>query len=294
MTAVAVCLVLGGSVLHAAWNVVVKQAPSGGALFVWVYSTFSLVLLLPVVLLGVAHGDGIDRVVVGAGAVSALLHMAYAVSLQRAYARADMNVVYPVARGTGPVLVVLVAALALQQRLSLVQLVGVVVILAGTAVVCSRGADERAHVAPGPRRSRAGPAHGLLVGATIAGYTLWDDHAMKELGVEALPYYACTAVVQCAVLSVLCWRRRREAVAVARLGWRPALLVAVLVPASYVAVLFALTMAPVALVAPLRSTSIVFGSIAGWLLLGEPGGGRRLLGALVVVLGVGVLVAPAA
>ncbi|WP_143556726.1 EamA family transporter [Sanguibacter antarcticus] len=270
----------------------VKQAPSGGTLFVWVYSTFSVTLLLPVVLFGAARGSTIDAVVVKAGVVSALLHTAYAITLQRAYTRADMNVVYPVARGMGPVLVVVFAAVALRQHLTIVEMAGVAVILGGAIVVASRRSGDRDLVTVEARRSLAGPVRGLLVGATIAGYTLWDDHAMKDLGVDALPYYTCTAVVQCVVLTVLCWRRRREAVVVVRHSWRPALLVAVLVPASYVAVLFALTMAPVALVAPLRSTSIVFGSIAGWLLLGEPAGRRRLLGAVVVVLGVGLLVVP--
>lgn len=286
MSAVAVALVLIGSLAHAVWNVLVKRAPSGGPVFVWVYSVASLALLAPVGALAV-RGGGLDPGVLGASAVSAVLHLAYALTLQWAYARSDMNVTYPVARGVGPVLVVLFAVVLLHERVTWLAVAGIVTVLAGVVLATAGGSKD-----PGRRVPGSGALHGLLVGATIAGYTLWDDHAMNVLGADPVSYYLGATVLQCAFLTLVCWRRRAEAVAVVRLGWRTVLAVAVLVPTSYLLVLLAMRGSPIALVAPLRCTSIVFGSLAGWLLLGERAGARRLAAAAVVVVGVGALVAP--
>ena len=101
----AVVLTLAGSVAHAAWNLLASRAHAeDSGLFVWVYSVLSLVLLAPAALVAVLLGAELTWTLVGAGAVSALFHTAYAVSLQAAYARSDLNVTYPVARGLGPVL----------------------------------------------------------------------------------------------------------------------------------------------------------------------------------------------
>jgi drug/metabolite transporter (DMT)-like permease len=286
MSGAAVGLVLAGSLAHAAWNVLVKRAPSGGPVFVWVYSVISVVLLAPVALLA-ARGEGLAPTVLAASAVSAVLHMAYALTLQWAYSRSDMNVTYPVARGTGPLLVVLFAVVALHQRLTWVAAAGIAAVLVGVGLA-SVGGPSR----PGERGAGSGALHGVLVGATIAGYTLWDDHAINVLHADAVTYYVGTAVLQSLMLTVVCWRRRRDAVAVARAGWRTAVAVAVLVPTSYLLVLLAMHDSPIALVAVLRCTSIVFGSLAAWLVLGERSGARRLSAAVVVLVGVGALVAP--
>ncbi|QHT57281.1 EamA family transporter [Cellulomonas sp. H30R-01] len=288
MSAVAVVLVLTSSLAHAVWNLLVKRVPGGGPVFVWVYSVLSVVLLVPVAATVVVRGTGLTLAVAGASAVSAVLHMVYALALQWAYAHADMNVAYPVARGVGPLVVVAVAVVALHQRLTWLAVAGVVAILVGVAVVARGGAG------PAGATTGSGAPYGVLVGVTIAGYTLWDDHAINVVGADPLVYYVGTAVLQCLVLTALCWRRRAQGVAVLRTSWRTAAAVAVLVPLSYVLVLVAMQDAPVALVATLRCTSIVFGSLAGWLLLGERSGPHRLAGAAVVLAGVGALVAPGA
>lgn len=282
----AVVLTLLGSVAHAAWNLLASRAHAEDSrVFVWVYSTFTLVVLAPAAAVALARGADLSWTLVGASALSALFHTGYALSLQAAYSRSDLNVTYPVARGTGPVLAAAFAVAVLHERLSPAGWVGVALITAGVAVV-STGAtpDATRH------RRAAGVRWGLLIACGIAAYTLWDAHAVAGLGVDPVLYYAVGGVWMFAVMTLSTGRRLRLAADVARRHWRTGAAVAVLSPLAYVLVLVALTMAPVSVVAPLRSTSIVIGSLLAWWWLGEADGGRRLVGAVVVTAGVAALV----
>jgi drug/metabolite transporter (DMT)-like permease len=282
----AVVLTLLGSVAHAAWNLLASRAHAEDSrVFVWVYSTFSLVALAPAAAVALARGAELSWTLVAASALSALFHTCYAVSLQAAYSRSDLNVTYPVARGLGPVLASAFAVAVLHELLSPAGWVGIALITAGVGVV-STGA------APADTRHRraAGLRWGLLIAVAIAAYTLWDAHAVAELGVDPVLYYAVGGVWMFAVLTVTCGSRLRLAREVTRRHWRTGVAVAVLSPIAYVLVLVALTTAPVSVVAPLRSTSIVIGSLVAWWWLGEAHGVRRLVGAVVVTAGVAALV----
>ncbi|MCD4534777.1 DMT family transporter [Nocardioides sp. cx-169] len=282
----AVVLTLLGSVAHAAWNLLASRAHAEDArVFVWVYSMFSLVALAPAAAVALARGADLSWTLVAASALSAVFHTAYAVSLQAAYSRSDLNVTYPVARGLGPVLASAFAVLVLQERLSPVGWVGIALITAGVGVVSTGAAP--AHL---QARRAAGVRWGVLIACAIATYTLWDAHAVAGLGVDPVLYYAVGGVWMCAVLTLSSGARLRLAGEVARRHWRTGAAVAVLSPLAYVLVLVALTMAPVSVVAPLRSTSIVIGSLLAWWWLGEAHGARRLVGAVVVTAGVAALV----
>jgi drug/metabolite transporter (DMT)-like permease len=282
----AVVLTLLGSVAHAAWNLLASRAHAEDSrVFVWVYSTFSLVALAPAAAVALTLGAEPSWTLVGASALSALFHTGYAVSLQAAYSRTDLNVTYPVARGLGPVLASGFAVAVLHERLSPAGWVGVALITAGVGVVSTGAASEDTR-----HRRAAGLRWGLLIAVAIAAYTLWDAHAVGELGVDPVLYYAVGGVWMFAVLTATCGARLRLAGEVARRHWRTGAAVAVLSPVAYVLVLVALTTAPVSVVAPLRSTSIVIGSLLAWWWLGEAHGVRRLLGALVVTAGVAALV----
>jgi drug/metabolite transporter (DMT)-like permease len=140
-------------------------------------------------------------------------------------------------------------------------------------------------------RPRAGVAWGLGTGATIASYTLWDNHAVNALDVPPVPYFVLSLVLQLPVLAVLLVRRR-DPVPVREVwasGRTPALVVAVCSPLAYILVLRAMQLAPVALVAAGRESSIVVGAIFGWLVLREPRPARRLVGAVVVLAGIGLI-----
>ncbi|WP_216216183.1 DMT family transporter [Amycolatopsis aidingensis] len=285
MHGTAFLLVFLAALGHACWNLVAKRV-GGGARFVWLYYTVSAVALAPVagcvLLLGdePAHPSWLL-----ASAVTALLHVGYGVVLQRGYAAGDLSVVYPLARGTGPLLAVLAAILLLAERPGPLGLAGAGLVVTGVLVISSGGSGPES----GGRARRAGIGYGLLTGVLIAGYTLWDAYAVTTLAVPPLVYFGTGAVLQSLLLAPAAagapgevgrlWRRHRGEV----------LLVGLLSPAAYLLVLFAMRLAPVSLVAPMRELSIVLGGLAAWRMFGEANPVRRITGSGVVLAGITAL-----
>ncbi|RZQ60407.1 DMT family transporter [Amycolatopsis suaedae] len=284
MNATALALVLVAAVVHAYWNLLAKRVTGSGTAFVWLYYSVSAVALLPVAVAAVLiTGDRPQWSWLLGGAVTAVLHIAYALVLQRGYAVGDLSVVYPLARGTGPLLSVAVAVLVLGERPGWLGVAGAVLVVGGVLVIGTGGspgqsADRAAR--------RAGIGYGLLTGATIAAYTLWDAHAVTGLGLSPLVYFTAGAVLQGALLAPVALRRRTEVTDMWRRHRREVLVVGVASPVAYLLVLFALTMAPVSLVAPARELSIVLGGLAAWRVLGEADAVRRLAGSVVVLAGI--------
>ena len=282
----ALALVLTAALAHAVWNFAAKRVPNGGAVFVQLYFAAAAVLWVPLALIWLAvYPATPDWNWALAVVVSGVLHVVYSVTLQHGYDTADMNVVYPLARGTGPLLTVAVAVLLLDERPGALALAGALLIIAGVVVIAtgrvpSHGGDRR-----------AGLIYGVATGAAIAAYTLWDDHAVNALAVPPLPYFAFGCVVQCVLLAPNTWRGRDQVRPMWTAHWREVLAVAVLSPLAYILVLQAMRMAPVALVAPARETSIVIGSLLAWLVLHEPHPARRLVGSAVVLVGIVALLA---
>lgn len=281
MHVVSLALLVSAAILHASWNFAAKRVGSGGAVFVWCYETVSVALCVPA-----AIGDLIAEharpqwwwLIVAAG--TAVLHVGYGLVLQRGYAAGDMSVVYPLARGTGPLLSVIVAVLVFGERPGLVGFLGIAAVVLGVCVISFKtGAGTSA-----PRLASIG--YGVLTGAAIAGYTLWDDRSVSVLAVPPVIYFAMGTVLQSAMLTPYALAHKPD---VARL-WhehrREILIVAALSPLAYLFVLFAMRNTPVSVVAPVRELSIVIGSVLAWRVLREPNPMRRLIGAAVVLAGI--------
>ena len=189
-------LVLLAAVAHAAWNLLAKGA-QGGAGFVWLYTVSASVLYLPVlvVALAIAPGPlGWEALVFMAG--SGALHTVYASLLQRGYRTGDLSLVYPLARGTGPLISTVMAIALFGERPGLVALLGAgLIVLAVLAL--ARPAPE------------AGGEHGraariaVLTGVAIAGYTLWDKHAVDALALSPLVYYWGTNTANALLLTAI-------------------------------------------------------------------------------------------
>ncbi|MCW2756722.1 MAG: EamA family transporter [Nocardioidaceae bacterium] len=285
MSGTALALVLVAALCHALWNLAARGVTSDGGLFVFLYSLASAALWIPVgvVWLVVAEHPPFAWTWLLVGALSGVLHTAYGVVLQRGYRRGDLSLVYPVARGVGPLLTLVVAVLVLGERPAPVSALGAVIVVAGIAVIA---APDRL----GDRTSvMTGLGWGAATGVTIAAYTLWDGHSVDDIAVPPLPYFAISLVFTALPLAPRAWRRRSALPAAWRADRRPVLVVAVLSPLAYLLVLQAMTLAPVALVAAARESSIVLGTVLGVTLLKEPGGWRRGVGALVVLGGIGLV-----
>lgn len=286
MSALPLALVLLAALCHAVWNLAAKRVADGGFAFVWCYDAASVVLWAPLALVVLARsGAGTLPALLPAALVSGLIHVAYQLTLQTGYARADLGVVYPVARGVGPVLSMVIAILLLGERPGWQAGVGAAVIVAGIVVVAV------GRSAAGRRGLRAGLAWGAATGAAIAAYTLWDSYAVTDLGLPPVGYFVATCLWQVVLMTPTLVRRHRGSLRpVARAHWREILLVAALSPLAYVLVLEAMRTAPVSLVAPVRESSIVVGSLLAWWLFKEPDPLRRLCGAAIVLGGI-VLIA---
>ena len=284
MSPEALALVLTAAVLHALWNLAAKGVVTDRLAFIWVYVVVSAAVWVPVAVVWVVVADERpDWVWLGAAAVTAVLHIGYQLALQRGYAEGDLNLVYPLARGTGPLLTLVVAVAVLGERPGVVAGCGVLLVVAGVLIIS---------IAPG-RRHRpvgAGVRWGLATGAAIAAYTLWDSHAVTALDVPPVPYFVLGLMLQIPALTLMLGRRIRAVPGVWRDARIPVLAVALLSPLAYILVLEAMRSTPVSLVAAARESSIVVGALLGWLVLGEARPLYRLIGAAVVAAGIAAIV----
>jgi drug/metabolite transporter (DMT)-like permease len=281
---VSLVLLVSAAVLHAAWNFAAKRvggAGAGGAAFVWCYHAVSAVFCLPfaIVALVVAGARPQWWWLVAVFGTS-VLHIGYGLVLQRGYAVGDMSVVYPLARGTGPLLSVVVAVALFGERPGAVGLFGVAAVVLGVGVIS---------INPAAGASKPRPAsvfYGVLTGATIAGYTLWDDRAVTVWALPPILYFAAGSVLESIMLAPYALTRKHEVARLWREHRRETIIVAALSPLAYLFVLFAMQTTPVSVVAPVRELSIVIGSLIAWRALGEPNPVRRFVGAAIVLTGI--------
>jgi drug/metabolite transporter (DMT)-like permease len=285
MTLFALGLVLVAGFFHAVWNLLAKRAGGGasGPAFVWLYSALSTAIFAPaaagVVVFGGARVGAMGLLFMfGTG----VLHVGYFLSLQEGYRVGDLSVVYPLARGTGPLLASGAAIVLFGERPGPVAVVGILLIVAGVFLLTREpggGSGTAKH-------RRLGIAYGILTGVFIASYTLWDKYAVSGLLLSPILYLWASLVVETVVLLPVALRRKGEIAGIWRARRKEALGVAVLSPLAYVLVLTALVFAPVSHVAPAREIGILFGTLMGGRLLAEGDLGQRLVASLLMVLGI--------
>lgn len=130
---------------------------------------------------------------------------------------------------------------------------------------------------------------GTLTGASIAAYTLWDSYSVTHLDINPIVYFAFAAALQFLLMTPIALKRRDGIARIFRNHARETITVGVLSPIAYVLVLFAMQQAPVAIVAPLRESSIIVGALAGWLIFHEAKPVPRIIGACVVAAGISLI-----
>jgi drug/metabolite transporter (DMT)-like permease len=277
MSILALVLIVISAVIHATWNLLAKRS-GGGAVFVWLMVALSTVLYAPVAialfLIQRPHLTSVSLwLMLGSGA----LHVVYFLLLQQGYRVGDLSLVYPLARGTGPMLSTAAAIGVFGERPSGLALVGVGLIGLGAFLLTGRG--KLRGTDPGAI------GYGLLTGAVIALYTLWDKQAVSTFLIPPLLMdYGCN-LFRVGFLTPIALRRWDRVCEEWRLHWKEALAIAFLSPLAYILTLTALSFTAVSYVAPLREISILIGVLMGVGLLAEGEGKRRLLAAGVMVLG---------
>lgn len=280
MIAAGVGLALLAAAVHGTWNVILKV--SGDPLLAFRRATLmsgvvaTIALVPEVVILG---RPSISLTAIGLCALSSVLETTYLVLLSIAYRRGELSAVYPIARGSAPLLAVAVGLVLLGERLSAVQLAGVALLLVGILAVAISQAGGRATL----------PA--LLTGVTIATYTSVDRLGVRitEPWFYGWLLFALMAVELPLVLSVIKPLTRsttRQDVP----SWRKSALIGGFMWAGYFLVLWALSLAPLAVVAPVRETAIVAVAAWGvWRLRERRSAALKLSGAAATLAGVALL-----
>lgn len=294
MSPLALCLVLAAALAHATWNVLAHGVSRSGAPFLGWGAVASTVLWAPVIPVTGGIGTGAAGGFALGVLVSAALHVAYMVVLQHGYRVGNLSTVYATARGSGPFLAVIASMILFAERPSPLALAGVAVVIAGIigiGLIDRPGGPGAGLPASVPRRLvDPGLAVGLLTGVAIASYTIWDAHSVRAFGLSPVAFMVGTTAAQIPVYALVLRGRAAETLDLARAQWPRILGFGLLSPLSYILVLEAVRIAPVALVAPLREVSVVLVSLFGALVLRE-GRPRRRIGAAAVVLAGIVLLA---
>ena len=281
MPILAIALLLASAVLHALWNLLLKQSPVKYVAMGWQVIISGVISIIGLFFTGLP-----PRSMWLYALISMTLEAIYFVLLSFAYSDHDFSLVYPVARGTAPALVVLWSFLFLHELPSLGGFIGIAIIILGLVIIGAPGFLQPHAGKP----QLKGIAIALLIALVISIYTLVDGFAVKHG--PALPY----GLVMFALVPVLTtpvnvrhygWERFIEARH--RQPWR-LLLVGFLGVIAYLFALFAYSIAPVNYSEAIREVSVVLGAFAGWYFLGEKLGKIRILGALVIFAGI-VLIA---
>ena len=291
MPATALILVLAAALLHALWNLAAKQA-GGDQRFVLLTALMIGVLWAPLGLWaawGTLPAWGWREW--GITLASAATHVVYFTVLLRGYRASDLTVVYPIARGTGPLLSSLLAVLLLGETLSALGVAGVAGVVLGVFLIAGgprllRELRDASGDAEQRRRVRHGIAYGAATGVCIAGYTVIDAYAVKVLAISPIliDYFGNLLRIPFVLPAAL--RDPAGTLAGWRTHWRWALVIALFSPLAYIMVLYALRLAPLSHVAPARELSMLFAALLGGHLLGEGDPRQRLLGAGCIALGV--------
>ncbi len=282
MPPAALALVFIAAAMHAVWNLLAKRG-EGHPVFFWLALVVTLAIYLPVFIVGVVL-EPIPPAGWGWIIATGVLHAAYFWSLGNAYARADLSVTYPLARGIGPALVLVASVWIVGESVSPLGVAGVLAVVAGIYLINLQSLDPKSLLDAPRMLLRPGGRYAAFTGVLIATYTLVDKQGVAV--VNPLPYAYLMWLIAAALLTPLVlarygrrpWRR-------APVSRRDATLVGLLAVTAYLLVLIALTMAPAPYVSAAREVSIMIGAALGMTLLREPRHAPRFIGAGAIAAG---------
>jgi drug/metabolite transporter (DMT)-like permease len=272
---VATALALGAAVLHAGWNLRVKQSGDRW-LALWGLFVAGGLIGLPYTVVATVSGD-LGWSAWGWAVASGAVHAFYIGRLARTYDIADFSVTYPIARGAGALFAAIGGVLFLSDDLSAVSMIGILIVVSGLVLLA--GHVEWGHVWPA-----------LVVGLLIGAYTVIDSQGSRSTVGSA---YAMAIFVTGGVGTTIqgVYRRRWDEMrASVPSMWRQYLATGLASLVTYWMVLLAVRRAPVGYVTALRESSVVFATFIGWKVLKESSGMRRVVASSTMVVGLVTLV----
>jgi phosphonate utilization associated putative membrane protein len=270
--------VLFGALLHASWNALIKSGADQALDTALIHILGCGVGVILVAIFGLPRREALPWL-----ATSVVIHIGYYVTLVGAYRHGELGFSYPIMRGSAPLLVALLSGHLLGEHLPLTAWLGVAGISCGVLLI----GLTRSSLRTGSRRHALGYA--LANAAIIAAYTLVDGSGVRASG-NAMQYVALLFLIDGApYFAIVMWQRRAAlapSLAYMRQRWPIATLGSCASLGAYGIALWAMTRAPIASVAALRETSVLFAALIGVLMLKERFRFQRALGTGVIVVGV--------
>lgn len=278
MTPSLVVLVLFAALLHAAWNAIVKIGNDGLTTMFMIKVPTIAVATGVLILTGLPNAAALPYLI-----CSTLSFLLYCYLLTAAYRVGDLSLVYPIARGTAPILIALAAAFIVVEIPEPAVIAGIIIISIG--VFCLIFSRQK-----GPASAFAA-LYAVGVGVSIAGYSVSDGIGVRVSN-NPLGYVAAMHLISGIVLSIIvCAVRGPRVWLELRRGWVQACMGGTLMFAAYAIVIYAMYQAPMAAVTALRETSVVFSALIGAMLLKEPFGRVRITSTIVVAIGIILVIA---
>ena len=280
MPSLAILLLIISAVLHTSWNLLIKQSEDKYIVTWWMVTFGGIFAIVALLFTGLP-----PRTMWIFALISVCVEATYFITLSYAYHDNDFSLVYPVARGTAPAFLALWSFLFLHEKLTNGGMLGLALIIGGLIVI---GVNTlmQSHVT---HLHFKGVAVALFIALLISIYTTIDGAAVKNG--FALPYvmsmFACVPLpIAPFIIREYSWTRVREVLAKQPIRVPLAGILGVL---AYLMAVFSYSIAPVSYAGAVREVSVVFGALTGWWFLKERLGGVRVLGAVIIFVGILVI-----
>jgi drug/metabolite transporter (DMT)-like permease len=278
MNSLVFAAVLFAAACHAGWNAAIKRGLDPLATTIAI-AVGSGVVAVPLLLFtGLPVAAAWPWVV-----ASVLIHLVYFAALIESYRSGDMGQVYPIARGSAPLLTAAGSALVIGEHIALVAWLGIVLLAGGVVLMSLRGGRDLA------RLDRRAVGFALFTAVTICAYSLVDGLGARTSG-NAHAYTAAMFVGNGIVMAAYALVRGGPATLAGMMRqWQTGLVGGALSYVAYAIVIWAMTVAPIAIVAALRETSVLFGALIAVIILGEPLRAVRIAAAVAIVVGLALI-----
>lgn len=278
MDAVVFATVLFAAACHAAWNAAIKGGPDPLSVTVLISLGAAVVSLAALPIVGLPDAPAWPWIV-----ASVLIHLVYFAALIESYRVGDMGQVYPLARGSAPLMTAAVSVLAVGELLAPAGWAGIALLASGVLLLSLRGGRDLT------RLDGRAVGFALFTALTICAYSVVDGVGARRAGSAHAYSAALFAGIGPVMLAYAAVRRGRGGLAALRRRWPIGLAGGALQLGSYGIAIWAMTLAPIAMVAALRETSVLFGSVIAVVFLKEPLRAGRVVAALVVVAGLALM-----
>jgi drug/metabolite transporter (DMT)-like permease len=270
--------VLFAAVCHASWNTLLKIRLDPFAANALITVACGLIAAPFLFLTGIAPVVSWPWVL-----ASVILHLGYYIGLTEAYRTGDLSQVYPIARGAAPLMTATVSTFAVGEYIGLFGWIGILLLVSGVFLLSIRGGRDITKI------DRRAVGFAFFTAVTICGYSLVDGIGARISG-NPHAYAALLFVIDGSCMAVFAlWRRGQSILTEARIYWKTGLFGGALSVTSYWIAIWAMTVAPIAIVAALRETSVLFAAIIAVVILKEPLRAARVIAALLIVAGLALI-----